>query len=391
MAVFPYSIGVANISDIHFRDNWAERLYRELRENFLDVLELNIENIHLINILGDLFHQKLLMTGQGAYYCSKFIQDLIDIAHGIPIRIIVGTRTHDYNQPKIFRYLPSSANLKIYDKPVIEKFSFFEKEDFAALYIPEEYPANWKDYYRDFLIDNEYTYDAIFMHGMVDFMAHPSLVLESEDIIQSSVVFPVQVFKENAVVAVGGHVHVAESCENFYYCGSFSRWCYGEEKPKGWIFLEYDIDKRKYKIEFAENDLAPEYKTIKLSSVYKSGDKIEKSLDKISRYIITNKIKNLRIKCDLENSEETVQALSVLREHYSQDDNYNVSIFQPSKKSTKNETPIEETEIDKKESEIAYSQKPIEEKIQEWITLKHDKDVPLQLIRETIGNSKITN
>ena len=71
------TLGIANIADVHFHDATANRLYTELRRNFLDILDVNKEKLNLVNILGDLFHTKLQLGGVGSHYAARFIHETV--------------------------------------------------------------------------------------------------------------------------------------------------------------------------------------------------------------------------------------------------------------------------------------------------------------------------
>lgn len=382
-------LGIANIGDVHFYDSVANRLYKELKTNFLDILDVNRRNLHLVNIVGDLFHTKLQLGGIGAQYAARFVHEIVEILEGKPLRIIIGTRTHDYTQPKFFSFL-TNKNVLIYDKPTVEQFNFFPEQSrpFSALYIPEEYPESWRDYYAAYLFDNEYMYDAIFLHGMMDFCSHSSQIIESEDNIQSSVVFPVSCLQENAKVVIAGHVHTAHVEGNFFYTGSFSRMAHGEEEPKGWRWLEYNLETTQYEVEFVENTDAPLYVTVPLSAVYKEGQDMQSSINKLQRHILKNSISNLRVKVDLELSDTVAGDLNILREHFSSShSDFKVQIDRRSQSKVKKQEDTKPSEEQTKLQEISHSEKPIPEKIQEWVKTRHGTELDTPLVLKTIGRS----
>ena len=395
----PVTLGIANIGDIHFRDQSALALYNELRTYCLDILDSNREQLHLVNILGDLCHNKLHFGGVGAYYAATFINDLLDILQGKPLRIIVGTRTHDYHQPLFFRHL-QDRNVRVYDRPVVEVMENLapdQPRDFYALYIPEEYPVDWREYYSQWLAEPEETYyDAIFMHGMMDYCSHSSQIAESEDSIPSSVVWPVKFLQERAVFTMAGHVHTPHIEGNTAYTGSFSRWCHGEEEDKGWRWLEYtlhDDGSSSYEMEHVVNEAAPLYVTVPYSEC--RHETAEQTVTTIQRYMLEHNIRNLRVSVNVEPTAEVMGELSVLREHFAAGTDYNVSIDRKSwnkKKPSKNVDPQTGgdvlTEEQQRLIEISGSERPIAEKIQQWVRLKRELDVDAKTVNKVIGYSK---
>jgi len=307
------------LSDFHLNNLLYSRLYTELEETFLKKLKKNIKNIDGIMILGDFFDEKISVDSQAAYIAIKIITEMVEILDGKPLRILKGTKTHDFNQNNIFRFL-EKKNLKVIN--VVEEEELFP--DYNVLYMPEEYPENWKEYYANFLdIDNKnesFMYDTIFMHGMVDFAAHISLVLESEKFIKSAVVFPSKVLLDTAPVTVAGHIHQAYKYKKrIFYCGSFSRFAYGEEGPKGYGILDYNLDTSEFNFERVKNIYAPNYDTIKLSEIYEEKKSIDENILEIEEYI---EGRNLRLKIDLSPNEKLQSDLSVIREYFSSNKNF---------------------------------------------------------------------
>jgi len=307
----PYNIW--DLGDVHFKPEGARQLYDELYESIIVPLQDQHEEVDAFVFLGDYFHGKVSINSDCAYYATKFLIDVLELMGDKPVRMIKGTKTHDYNQLNFFRFLQNdSRNFEIVNE-VTEEQLF---DDVVVLYIPEEYPVNWQEYYSQYLEDND-SYDIIFFHGMMDFAAHSSIVIESERQVHSAPVFPADYILERCYVAVGGHVHNWMTYKgDIHYTGSFTRWCFGEEKAKGWIQLSYDPEDGSHSIKRIKNKLAPTYDTIKLSDIWDGESPVE---DLVNELNDLKDNKNLRVKNDIDRNEETKATLAVLREHFADD------------------------------------------------------------------------
>lgn len=70
-----------------------------------------------------------------------------------------------------------------------------------------------------------------------------------------------------------GHIHDAVYFYNkIFYTGSFSRWCQGEEKPKGFIINIYDLQTDNFKIIPCKNNLARRYVTRTFDKIVETND-----------------------------------------------------------------------------------------------------------------------
>jgi DNA repair exonuclease SbcCD nuclease subunit len=324
---------MACLADVHFDDPWAWRLLEELRSEFLEPLREIREELDAVLILGDLFHRRVSMNGAAAAAVLMFMRELLRITnpdppHGrkIPVRILRGTVTHDHSMLESFKFMESDG-VEVADTVCTEEMELTsvvtpdnpveEEYVFNLLYLPEEYPQDWREYYADVLPPRSgKPFDVIFGHGMVDFAAHSSLLLESERPIKSAVVFPTGTLVQSAAVSVFGHVHVAQSHKTVHYCGSFSRFAFGEDQPKGWILLELDGEGGGTKVIRKKNTKAPEYRTVGLYDLIEADEDVESAAGKISTILEGC---NLRMVVGTDITPELSSRISVLREHFAED------------------------------------------------------------------------
>jgi DNA repair exonuclease SbcCD nuclease subunit len=296
------------IADIHFGKKDDVSLYNELKKYFIPKVEKEGETLDYVIISGDLFDRILKMNEIGSNLCIKFILELLDLAikYDFVIRILKGTKTHDFNQLNNFKTLEAKHYPRFKIINTVEEEEIFPEVFF--LYLPEEYVDNVEEYYKPYFELEEGTkYDMIFFHGTFDFVGYiPNI--ESERHIKNA-----PVFKGDQIAdlvygkAIGGHIHTRHTYKDkIEYTSSFSRFAFGEDKPKGFVEVLYNQDTLACTSKFIENEDAPAYITINM-------DDLEGSLEE--KLVIINQLKedyaNIRIMAkDL--SDDDVSAMKKL-------------------------------------------------------------------------------
>lgn len=250
----------AHISDIHFGVFEPSKQYQILKQQFID--RINLLNLDLISINGDLFHHKFMSNSDAVMYAMKFVDELVQICRQkqCTLFILHGTPSHDANQTKLFyRYM----NDPTIDVRVIESIKFEYVKGKRILCIPE-IAGLGKEFYENILYTN--VYDAVCMHGTIRGAIYGK---DKMDLDAPSPVFGMENFKYSMGPIISGHVHVSGCYEkDFYYCGSPYRWCYGEEQPKGYLILLHNITTRNYYIHFEEIN-SYKYDTINFDEMIK--------------------------------------------------------------------------------------------------------------------------
>lgn len=250
---------LAVISDIHFGAMKSEDLYNELDKGFLKCLK-SLKVLDAVVITGDLFDNKISLNSQHAKYAFMFLKKLIDICveKNAVCRIVKGTDFHDNKQLDALKFLyNSNIDIKVFDH--VDSEELFPNVN--VLYVPEEYVTDKDEYYKEHLNKK---YDMIFGHGMVNEVAFVASKQESEVTMSRAPIFKSEELLNACRGPVFfGHIHKPQCIkERLYYVGSFSRWCFGETEPKGFMIVGYTPDTGKYNIEFIENKLAPSYDTM---------------------------------------------------------------------------------------------------------------------------------
>lgn len=250
------------ISDIHFGAIDSQQLKDELSKIFLNYL-YDMKKIDFIVITGDYFDHKLYLNDITSNYAFSFMNNIVKIAkqHKCPIRIIYGTESHEVNQYKIFSTFENDNDL---DFKVV--YTVQEEElckDLWVLYLPEEFMYSKKEYYKKFF-ENKEKYNYIFGHGIIQEVMTNSSIDKKKDNVRKKV--PIFTTSELLNICKGqiyfGHYHINTNIsDKVFYVGSFTRWQYGEEKPKGFYHTIYDVNKDIYNQTFIENNLSKKYIT----------------------------------------------------------------------------------------------------------------------------------
>lgn len=271
------------LADVHIGVFQVMKMLKELEYSFFSVLN-TIKQLDFIIINGDFFDHMIYLGSDEAkiayYVMKKIITECKRL--NTKLRIVYGTENHECNQYNIFfseLTLESDIDFRII-KTVEEEELF---EDFFVLYLPEELMLDKKEYYKDFF-SNEKKYDYVFGHGIIR-EAMTNAVRHIETTKSTSKYPKVPIFSTSELESICkgetyfGHYHVnTELNGSVFYVGSFSRWCFGEEAPKGFYKVCYEDGL--YTHEFIENKMCEKYVTYEFNADDKifDSDDIDKSL-----------------------------------------------------------------------------------------------------------------
>ena len=372
---------VAVIADIHFGAIPPKQLYAELKSEFLDFIEKRY--IDMIVIAGDFFHSIISLNSQTARVAFVFIKELIGICEANDIRyvrILEGTLSHDNFQILNFSMFQDSPNV---DFRIISVAGDEVLDNgLKILYLPEEYKENFTEYYQVYFSRPKKFYDFVFGHGMFKETSFTSD--DSENIISKA---PILDSKLIGSICKGpvffGHIHTSQVIrKHIYYVGSFSRWVYGQEEPKGFYICAYDTVTRNYAVQFIENTLARKYDTIKVFI-----DKFNKPIDELVKFVKEFKKDNLRVQVIVEDNanKDYSYDLSFLKEYYAGKQGYKLDIVDTREKLKKEQT---EERINKLTTEYNFlfdNSLPVETKIHKFIKRKYAKDVSEEIIRNLLN------
>lgn len=377
------------LSDEHFGVIDADRLYDEHVNIFLEYTNnFNYDNpIDFIVITGDYFDHILQLNEKHAGKACLFMRQLLEYAgdRRIKVRIVYGTESHECNQYEVFNmldYVDNGVDVKLI-KHACEEELF---DDFWVLYLPEEYIYNKTEYYKDFFTGEE-KYNYIFGHGVIEELMGDAVMAMKKS--KSSNRAKVPVFTSSELLAnckgevYFGHYHINSSIKDrIFYVGSFTRWQYGEEEPKGFYHAIYENGKYSHK--FIENTMAEKYETLTYgyeNNIFKSTESLETELKKIENLVSNGLMDNCRlilnIPEDYENPEGLIKFIS---ERVKDHKNIKIKVTNGYivKSQKINEEYLDETK--KKYNFIFDKSMPIKDILHQYILIKFEKDIPSDII-----------
>ena len=361
---------LVNISDVHIGKKDDMKLKEEL-EIFFDYLK-DAENIDMITISGDLFDRVLTANEYGTTLALEFIQRLIDLyVPEIDIRIIKGTRSHDFNQLDILKVFKEKAgsHFKIIEKNEVEVFNGYK-----ILYLPEEYPTDYDDFYKENLLGVEdKVYDFIIGHGMIDFIAFTGYEDDSENRVHGT---PTHKADDLIRVTKGpiifGHIHEKQEYKDkIYYTGSYSRYSFDTPSEKGFMVFDIDDDDpSKFKMTFIENTKAPTYAVLDIDKLNLEG------VDDHVKYIkeLSDKYDFVKIKTGNKANLDIARALT------EKDSSIKVQSVNKEKETIK---------VDPKYEYILKKELPLNETIRKFMNEEYDKDIDIDFISKVISEDDL--
>jgi DNA repair exonuclease SbcCD nuclease subunit len=251
---------IVNFGDIHF--NHPNNSTRAIIKNLYAALPDDAEaaKINIIVFTGDIFHNLMKLNNEYILDIKMWMAHVCALAkkHNILVRVLKGTPSHDWEQPRLFENVNAvtgiGADLKYVNTVSIE---YIERYGISVLYVPDEAnPTTEKtlsqvhDLLRAKGLDQV---DFAFMHGQFDFQLPPHVQVQKHD----SQAY-LALVKELIFV---GHVHTHSRFERIIAPGSTDRLTHGEEGPKGHIRVLAKVN-GEYDIRFIENVTAKKFVTV---------------------------------------------------------------------------------------------------------------------------------
>ena len=375
---------VAFIADIHFGALPSESLYYQLKEKFLK--KLKKYPVDMVVFGGDLFHNIITMNYSTSHVVLMFMESVIDIckSKGIKyIRIIQGTISHDNNQLHNFHMFENKLDVDF--KIIMSVSEETLPNGIKILYIPEEYMKDPKSYYSQYLNGADKKYDFIFGHGMVREVAFVAKSQESENTMSKAPIFESkQLINACRGPVMFGHIHIRTTIrDHMYYPGSFSRWRFGEEDPKGWYLCIYDKANGKYMNKFIENDLASEYITVSMELTEEYAKRPE-LIETVLNHIDAD---HIRLQIAIGEVDSSF-ALKYLTDIYGKGSKVKLDIKNREKElAEEHENEVME-KLKDKYGFVFDESLTLAEVIQKFIKAKKDKDTPIEIIEDELAGLK---
>jgi hypothetical protein len=356
----------------------------QLKERFLKAVKKYPVDMTVFG--GDLFHNIITMNYSTSHVVLMFMESVIELAKYKNIkyiRIIQGTISHDNNQLHNFHMFEDKPEV---DFRIIMNVQEEElAEGIKILYVPEEYMTSPKEYYAKYLDGVNKKYDFIFGHGMVREVAFVAKSQESENTMSKAPIFESkQLINACRGPVFFGHIHIRTTIrDHLYYPGSFSRWRFGEEDPKGWYLCLYEPNTGKYLNKFIENDLASEYITVSVElteTFAKHPELIESTLKQIIA-------EHIRLRLEVGDVDSSF-AIKYLTDTYGKGSSVKIDIKNKEKEmAEEHENEIME-QLKDKYGFVFDESLTLAEVIQKFIKAKKDKDTPIEVIEDELTGLK---
>ena len=293
------TLTMIHIADIHFGCAIEPKVeYNILKEQMVD--ELEPLQFDILSIDGDLFDRKFMSNTEPILYASLLISDYVNLCKrkNATLVILAGTKEHDAGQLKLFYHYLGDPEIDI---RIVESIQFEYIKGAKVLCIPELYGIDEEVY--QFYLKKCGTYDMCFMHGTI----HGSVY---NDNVGQSRLFNIEDFSYCKGPIISGHVHTG-GCFNsyFYYTGTPIRYQFGQENPKGFLIVLYNLDSREHYVYLKEIH-SFRYDTVNLDDLITSDPKdIINYVDRLHE----NGIDNIRIQFTKEIPSDN---LNILKNYY---------------------------------------------------------------------------
>lgn len=234
-------LGILNMSDQHIGNrlicdvSMVNAMMREIEDSYM-----NMPRLDLIIFSGDLFDRFLVYNSDSAATASGFIQWLITfcIRRGIHLRVLEGTPSHDWKQPKHIREtmdrIGTEEEKKLIRYVDVLEIEYIEALDIDILYLPDEWKGStvvaWDEVQQALADYGQEQVDFVVMHGQFAYQFDGNFKMHEYDIHNPDN------YNSIAKYAVYcGHVHNHSIRGKIVVPGSFNRLAHGHESPKGYI------------------------------------------------------------------------------------------------------------------------------------------------------------
>lgn len=250
------------LADIHWGAMDSTLMYQNL-ELVLQFIRKMKDKLDFVVIAGDYFDYRLQLNSKTALsaveWFDRFIRTCKD--SGVKrVRMIKGTVGHDYDQLEVFRpsYETEDGYFKLYTETTSEEIL----PGLRCVFCPDE-PMNLMEYHQTYQSQFFPLSDIGFFHGSFDNILPEIEYRRIQDHNIASMIYEYTKFARLIKgPLISGHWHVATNKGSLYYIGSYDRWAFDEEEPKGFVYGEYDTESSEYFIHRVENPLARKFNTI---------------------------------------------------------------------------------------------------------------------------------
>lgn len=271
------NLNIASISDVHLghRQTPTRHILDNLRDAF-PKREQTAE-LDLVFFGGDLFDGPLSFYSEEAVLIQLWLFEFLSIASelDITVRVLEGTRSHDWKQNVWFNVIKAISGLNVDVKYISElSIEYIEKFDIHVLYVPDEWRPEtyqtWMEVKQLLAEKGLEQVDFTVLHGAFD-----EQMPEQADCPKHSSELYQSITRQKVFA---GHIHQKWVHGKILGNGSFDRLIHGEEESKGYWRVSYRNGGEKAR--FIENKNAMTYKTIRCAKL-----PVEDALEKIEREV----------------------------------------------------------------------------------------------------------
>ena len=380
------------LADLHIGDMPMQQLEHELKEGLYPYLER--KDLDFVIFGGDYFGHRLFLNDENSALAMRVLNEIEKrLKPAAKIRMIYGTKSHDEDQYDSFSILRDRRDFRII-KHVEEEELF---PDLHVLYLPEELLYDTEEYYKDIFAKKD-RYNLICGHGIIQEIMQKAAQAVSE---KKNVSRRVPVFRSGALESICtglvlfGHYHVHQVLsDRVIYAGSFSRWKFGEEAPKGFLQITYNTEKERnhrWKWKFIENPFAQTYTTIGFGygdTIFQSTEEMQQKMDHFESLVKSDQFDHLKLEFNIpEDCENAEYYMEFLKERFKRDPSIKVNIT--------NGYIAKRREEDKKSIDADYEKyaplfdpnRELEDQVSFFVDVEYHKEISPKLTALYLYNS----
>lgn len=372
------------IADLHIGDMPMKQLETEIQEVLYPYLETH--DLDFVIFGGDYFGHRLFLNDENSAFSMRVINEVEKrLKPEAKIRMVYGTKSHDEDQYDSFSILKDRRDFKVIKS--MEEEELFP--DMKVLYLPEELLYDPGEYYRD-VFEKKDEYDLICGHGIIQEIMQKAAqaVTEKKNVTRRVPVFRSGVLQDICTgLILFGHYHVHQEIANrVIYAGSFSRWKFGEETPKGFLSLTYNTSKdpgKRWKWEFVENTFAPTYTTVGFGyndTIFSSTEEMQKKMDHFESLVKSEQFDHLKLEFNIpENCENPEYYIEFLKERFKDNTDIKVNITNGYIEKRRQEDKKSVDADYEKYAPLFDPNKELEDQISFFIDVEYHKEIPPKL------------
>lgn len=385
---------VVQIGDIH----WGTLKPRDTEEalSYFIKFLLMKKDIDLVVVAGDYYDHKIPLYSETGILSVNWMSLLYDVVVNklhAKLRIFYGTKFHDAGQLEAFRHMVDGDKCCIYETTTTE---IDVLPGLNMIFCPDECITTEEYYERYYSVYScGYPIHIGSFHGNFDILLPKFVSDMAKDMEKANVMYEYN-FWSSIIQGplLANHFHDSANVENLYCVGSYDRWIFGEDNPKGFAFIQYDTDKNTYYYKHIDNPYADDYKTYHIDTlIIRSIEDIKPLISAVQEDLIKDETIHIRIKISINTSGEMVNKyIETLKMEFISNRRVTFTIINNLKEKEKKDEKKKHEEF-KSQFDYISDDKNTDDPaliIQRFIKEKNGVDVPLELIAEYV-NSVVDN